>query len=544
MGDNLLVGVRNAAFAIRGERIPPAPLRIRAEHLDGLPTARQRVGKLGRENIRRAVLASDSIQNAVDRVSGQRRWVFPALAEYGFDVADRGPAHRELCVVPRRPGAVHRCHGLGLGIAVMLSPVEPAVTEVDSARECDVEIWTTRVTEYDEFLMVRTKRAHAHVAQALTAGRPDLLTEMPILFPAECETVQVGAPDETLDQHPAGGRLAQHVRNRTALIIQRLIRVTPPVGEQQQVTGPHQPHAPEELGEVRRPVHENANLVAHCPGQTVSVSLIQPGRGVATPLGAQEPVRSTHNHIQALCRGNGQRCRVADVAGNESGAKALPGQLPRLTHEALGRAEAETLEMPRRKYGIAARALFGLLDVVYGKDRTLGKFKVLELVAAVPYQSWERVAHIAIIHVHRRQGMARRIQDRIADSRAEQDNELWHLLILEELIARAGLRQSRIKFFLVPQAIAFVYYQLSLLLFVAHPAWSYRLNADFEDHAEHEYMTMVTEHPDWESTPFASGFADDYGSFASLADVFRQIGHDERVHKQDSEARMKEPRFR
>ncbi len=75
------------------------------------------------------------------------------------------------------------------------------------------------------------------------------------------------------------------------------------------------------------------------------------------------------------------------------------------------------------------------------------------------------------------------------------------------------------------------------------PDWSYRLNADFEDHAEHEYMTMVTEHPAWDSTPFESTFDDDFGHFASLADVFRQIGHDERVHKLESEAQMEEPRF-
>jgi ubiquinol oxidase len=57
-------------------------------------------------------------------------------------------------------------------------------------------------------------------------------------------------------------------------------------------------------------------------------------------------------------------------------------------------------------------------------------------------------------------------------------------------------------------------------------------------------MTMVAEHPDWDSTPFESSFADDFGEFASLADVFRQIGHDERVHKLESESRMKKSRFR
>jgi hypothetical protein len=39
-------------------------------------------------------------------------------------------------------------------------------------------------------------------------------------------------------------------------------------------------------------------------------------------------------------------------------------------------------------------------------------------------------------------------------------------------------------------------------------------------------------------------FQADYGSFQSLADLFRQIGHDERVHKQESLAQMRQPRFR
>ncbi len=232
------------------------------------------------------------------------------------------------------------------------------------------------------------------------------------------------------------------------------------------------------------------------------------------------------------------------MAGEETTSPAASGRLPRLTHQELRRAQAQTLEEPRRRYGIAARVLFTLLDVVYGKPRTLSKFKVLELVARVPYQAWEQIAFIAITHVHTRTGMARRVHDRVATSRAQQDNEMFHLLIIEELISRFGLPQPRIKFFWLPQAIAFVYYQLSWLLFAVRPSWSYRLNADFEDHAEHEYMTMVAEHPEWESASFESEFDDDFGHFASLADVFRQIGHDERMHKLESEALMKDPRFR
>ena len=221
----------------------------------------------------------------------------------------------------------------------------------------------------------------------------------------------------------------------------------------------------------------------------------------------------------------------------------VPGP-PKLNHTQLLIAQQETLDMPRRSYGLASRVLFRALDVVYGQERTLGKFKVLELVARVPYQSWEQVAYVVITHVHEKTGIARGIYQRVAESRAQQDNEQWHLLILQEMIDNIRIVTGRtIKFYWLPQILAFAYYQLSWFLFVVRPDWSYLLNADFEDHAEHEYMEFVAEHPEWERTPFESAFADDYGHFDSLADLFRQIGHDERVHKLESLRRLRQPRF-
>ena len=70
------------------------------------------------------------------------------------------------------------------------------------------------------------------------------------------------------------------------------------------------------------------------------------------------------------------------------------------------------------------------------------------------------------------------------------------------------------------------------------------MNADFEDHAEHEYAHLVVEHPDWENQPFDSFFADDYAHLESIADLFRQIGYDERMHKQESLDAIREPHFR
>ncbi|HZL18537.1 MAG TPA: alternative oxidase [Polyangia bacterium] len=140
--------------------------------------------------------------------------------------------------------------------------------------------------------------------------------------------------------------------------------------------------------------------------------------------------------------------------------------------------------------------------------------------------------------------MARRIYDRVMEARSQQDNEQWHLLILNELIAAKGNALRAIRTIWLPQLIAFTYYQISWLLYVIRPAWSYLLNADFEDHAEHEYANLVNENPAWETAPFESIFAADYGSFQSVADLFRQISHDERVHKLESVAKIESARFR
>ena len=205
--------------------------------------------------------------------------------------------------------------------------------------------------------------------------------------------------------------------------------------------------------------------------------------------------------------------------------------------------QATTLASPRQSHGVAAKALFRTMDVIYGRTTTPAKFRVLEIVARVPYQAWEHVAYIAVTHTHENPNVARQIHDRVVEAREEQDNEQWHLLILEELLQRQGHVHRLVRDRVIPQILAFVYYQLSWLLYVIRPAWSYRLNADFEDHAEHAYMEYVSSNPDLDHTPWVSDFQDDYGHHETLGDLFRQIGLDERDHKERSLAHLREPRF-
>jgi len=56
-------------------------------------------------------------------------------------------------------------------------------------------------------------------------------------------------------------------------------------------------------------------------------------------------------------------------------------------------------------------------------------------------------------------------------------------------------------------------------------------------------MEFVRDNPAFESEPFESDFVNDYGAFNSLADLFRNIGLDERHHKEESLARIEHARF-
>jgi len=217
--------------------------------------------------------------------------------------------------------------------------------------------------------------------------------------------------------------------------------------------------------------------------------------------------------------------------------------LERLAAEQLKVEQQKTLSSPPMRYNFLARVLFIFMDLAYGRKRSLSKFKVLEVIARVPYQAWEHVAYIAITHTYKDADFAKRIFDRVQESRQQQDNEQWHLLILEEWIHRRQIPENFFLHRIVPQILAFVYYQISWLLYVIKPSLSYRLNAYFEDHAEREYMSFAKERPELGSEPFESHFKSEFGNFKTMADVVRQIGYDERVHKLESLQHITDARF-
>jgi hypothetical protein len=53
------------------------------------------------------------------------------------------------------------------------------------------------------------------------------------------------------------------------------------------------------------------------------------------------------------------------------------------------------------------------------------KLAMLEYIAHVPYQAWERIGYLALARDRRRSALARRVFERIVTTPAEQDNEHW-----------------------------------------------------------------------------------------------------------------------
>lgn len=193
-----------------------------------------------------------------------------------------------------------------------------------------------------------------------------------------------------------------------------------------------------------------------------------------------------------------------------------------------------TLARPRRKCGVLARLLFWGMDLIHGKALTFQKVRLLELLARIPYQAWEVRQYRRLNNAFEDNTTVSRAEDIIHWGREAQDNEFWHLQVITEKIAKDGVKLNWFRDRFLPPIAAFKYNLFARLLARFSIKSAFMLNADFEDHAEHEYMTYVKEHPELENMPVDCESAKRFGNPKNWADVFRRIGLDERDHMNNS----------
>ena len=285
----LAAGEGDAALAGRRERVSAAPpVRVRAEHLHRVTAARLRVGQLGRAG-GRFDGAQYPVPPATQRAAGQRGGVLPPFPEDRFHVGDGRALDGDLDVVPRRAGSVGGAQRARLLVAVVRVVIPAAVAQVDPAHVRHIPLGAASMAQHDQLLVMRSAVAHPHIQQAFAARGNDSLAEIAVFLQAVPEPVQVRAPEQAADDHAAAGRVGQHPRHLRARAVEPLIRVAPPVGEQQQVAWSHGADAAKQFGEVRGTVQQRAHPVPGGPCSAVVVAGVQPRGGIAALISGEEP---------------------------------------------------------------------------------------------------------------------------------------------------------------------------------------------------------------------------------------------------------------
>ena len=98
-----------------------------------------------------------------------------------------------------------------------------------------------------------------------------------------------------------------------------------------------------------------------------------------------------------------------------------------------------TLATPRCKYSVLSKLFFLSMDLVAGRKTTVPKVIFLEMLASIPYRKWETRHYVRLSFAYRHKSVVELASHMVEWSREAQDNEYWHLLVLNERSKEVGL---------------------------------------------------------------------------------------------------------
>jgi demethoxyubiquinone hydroxylase (CLK1/Coq7/Cat5 family) len=200
----------------------------------------------------------------------------------------------------------------------------------------------------------------------------------------------------------------------------------------------------------------------------------------------------------------------------------------------LKKEQATSRERPRYRYSLGAKFFFWSMDLITGKKTTLAKVKLIEMLAGIPYRSWEFRQYARMTRCYRNQEFVQSARNIVRWAREAQDNEYWHLLVINEKLRSDGTKDPWYLFPLIPFLMIASYAVMTHIMAMVSSRRAFLFNAEFEDHAEHVYAQFVEEHPEWETEPVNNDKVREYCNCSNWADVFRRIGLDERDHMNNS----------
>lgn len=217
--------------------------------------------------------------------------------------------------------------------------------------------------------------------------------------------------------------------------------------------------------------------------------------------------------------------------------------MDKVQHEALLKTleDAGQLEEYKKSYdgyqvGIIPQILGGILvhcgNLVYGHIPSYGKFKAVEVIARIPYQSWEVASYTLLTLFYSNEQKAIELSKTSRFSRISQDNETMHVVVLSQLARKYG-QDGFIRHTLIPLLFSFGYAAASFTLYLFSPKSSLQLNYLFEDHAFSQYSKFVELYSEeLKDRPVLIDFLDFYGRHVkSEYELFVTIKNDELIHR-------------
>lgn len=195
--------------------------------------------------------------------------------------------------------------------------------------------------------------------------------------------------------------------------------------------------------------------------------------------------------------------------------------------------------------GLIARVLGNLLvasgDLVYGKHPSYAKFKAIEVIARIPYQSWEVASYTMLTALYSNEKKAIELCKTSAFARMAQDNETMHVVVISQIVCRRR-EQGFFRHVLIPLLFAFFYFCTIFILYVFARKASLELNYVFESHAYEQYSAFLEREEDrLKHAAVESDFLNFYGRHVlNEYELFSSIRNDELIHRNRSIREIKE----
>ncbi len=189
--------------------------------------------------------------------------------------------------------------------------------------------------------------------------------------------------------------------------------------------------------------------------------------------------------------------------------------------------------------GAVPRFLGALLvfcgNAVYGVKPSYLKFRAVEVIARVPYHSWESAAFTFLTMFFMNEKKALALSNVAWFGRLASDNETMHVVVISQLAKKAE-KSNWFVHTLIPMLFAFFYFWAAYWLYLFSHKAALELNYLLEQHAFDQYSQFLKENAsELREKRMESDYLAWYGRKAETEyDFFLSVRNDEIIHRNNS----------